>query len=207
VGQAGAALRVKEVLKASGTTPPVRPSEHAAARCRRRTRRVYLLLLERLEDRTLLAARALKGALGEGPPVADLFEPAQLHVLKAKKTPKPAISAAVTAGPSASGSVTVAGKTYPKAKANLAIGTSGSIAQGTVPNRRDRRLRWLDTCEALPHEPDAPARVPTSPCGRAGKPSLARRVSMLRGPRRTRHTVNSPRRTLGRSPYDPSSLP
>src|SRR5581483_11808757 len=54
---------------------------------------------------------------------------AGVEALKAKKTPKPQITATVTAGPTSSGSVTVSGKTFAKAKVTLDIGANGSIDQ------------------------------------------------------------------------------
>jgi membrane-associated phospholipid phosphatase/sugar lactone lactonase YvrE len=67
------------------------------------------------------------GAAGAGAPLIE--SPDLTALKKTPKPPKPLITASVTAGPNAAGSVTVAGKTYARAKVNLDIGANGSIDQ------------------------------------------------------------------------------
>ncbi len=117
----------------SGPAPFERSASHPANHRRSRTGRRHQPLLEPLEPRTLLAIDVFTNVIGEGKAVASLLEPPQLHTLK--KTPKPAITASVISGPDSNGLVTVAGKTYARAKVKLDIGANGSIEQTVKANK------------------------------------------------------------------------
>src|SRR4051794_14152835 len=97
-----------------------------AARTRRSLR--LRLALEPLEARQLLATA---GKVGPAALAAALSAPPQaLHARKKPPKPvNPATPATVTAGPDANGSVTLSGKTYPKAKVNLDLQANGTIEQ------------------------------------------------------------------------------
>jgi hypothetical protein len=84
-----------------------------------------LLLTEHLEERTLLTASG-RNEVAEAVLAARRFDPGAVEALKAKPAPKPNITATVTAGPGASGVVTISGKTYPKAKVTLQIVSTGA---------------------------------------------------------------------------------
>ena len=82
--------------------------------------------------RTLLSTAALPDAVERGRAVATYAELGQLHELaKKKKVPPPAITVSAVSSPSASGSVTITGQTYDKAKVSLFIG-GGKKAALTV---------------------------------------------------------------------------
>src|SRR5436309_1208666 len=103
----------------SGHFAPRRSSNESASRRRLRLKLNQRPLLEPLESRELLTigtASEIEGTLK----AAGLLGAHPIHELK-KKVPKPAIKAAVTAGPDAAGSVTVSGTTYPKAKVTLDV--------------------------------------------------------------------------------------
>jgi hypothetical protein len=104
---------------------PVHLDDHAAAGRQRRKTRKYRLLMESLEARTLLTAAVgrddVRAALRAG-----LVLPGGVEALKAKPAPKPNITAAVTAGPSSSGLVTISGKTYAKASVTLQVVSTGA---------------------------------------------------------------------------------
>jgi RHS repeat-associated protein len=87
-----------------------------------------VLVFEPLEARTLLATGKRLDELVAGPITPGWFEDSALLAL-AKKAPKPAITANVSAGPSSSGSVTITGKTYAKAKVVLENASTGAIEQ------------------------------------------------------------------------------
>ncbi len=115
--------------------PPKRFASHPANHSRSRTRRKLQPLAETLEARTLLATDAITNALGHGKSIVSFLDPTQLEALKLKKTPKPAITASVVSGPDANGVVTVAGKTYAKAKVKLDIGATGKVEQTVKANK------------------------------------------------------------------------
>ena len=94
--------------------------------------------MENVEERTLLTAGVLATSVTEGPRAAGLFDPGGLETLKRKPKPppKPNITATVTAGPSASGLVTVTGKTYAKAKVTLEFVATGAALPRVKANAK-----------------------------------------------------------------------
>src|SRR4051812_21851317 len=103
---------------------PPPPGSHPGRRQVSRPKVKHRPLLERLEDRQLLATTGRLEGVIETFERAALLGPHPLNALK--KAPKPTINASIIAGPGADGSVTVSGKTYPKAKVKLDIGGDGS---------------------------------------------------------------------------------
>src|SRR4051794_23165782 len=99
----------------SGPAPRGSSGNGRPDRSRSRLKLKHRPLVESLEGRQLLATFGYSDAIAAALKRAGLFAAHPLHELK-KTVPKPAITAVVVSGPDATGAVTVAGRTYPRAK-------------------------------------------------------------------------------------------
>lgn len=168
---------------------PSRAERPGASRPRRR--RGYRPGAELLEARTLLATAALLGAISEGQWVASLLEPNPLQTLK--KTPKPGITASVVSGPDANGLVTVAGKTYARAKVKLQVGATGSIEQTKANKHGQFQLTFTVGFGSTPVQLSATAagHKRTSTVLNVNRPDLVPPAIQVQGPAPGRRGVRS----------------
>jgi hypothetical protein len=90
--------------------------------------------LEHLESHQLLVAAPQQVEISSIPKAVHLSVHHPLKTLEASKPEKPTITAAVTAGPRANGSVTISGRTFPKARVSLALQADGTIERTVKAN-------------------------------------------------------------------------
>src|SRR4051794_27816082 len=85
-------------------------------------------VFESLEERRLLAVNVSSGKIEHKLLVTHLFGTLPIQA-RMKKVRSPALTVSVIAGPDTDGHVTLAGKTYTKAKVTFDVGAKGAIEQ------------------------------------------------------------------------------